>query len=168
MRIFMRIILVIFLIVSVFGLSKADAQFLFFGNPLEGKKAPDFTLATLKKDSVNMTEYREGKSAIVFFWTTWCPHCRSALRELDAQYSDLLKEGIKLILIDIEENKRQVASFIKRDNISLNIFLDTDGSVAGEYALVGVPTFYLIDKNGIVISVGHDLPEDYKDILTDL
>ena len=155
----------LFLIVFVFGLSKVNAQFFLFGNPLEGKKAPDFTLSTLKKTSVNMTEYRDGKSAILFFWTTWCPHCRSALRNLNTQYAEIEKKGIKFILINIEESKSQVASYLKRNSIRLDVFLDEDGSVAGDYALVGVPSYYLIDKNGIVISVGHDLADDYKDLL---
>ena len=82
MKVFLRGVVLLTALVLLTP-SLARGQFLFFQNPNVGKAAPDFTLATLDGDEVNMTQYREGKRAIIFFWATWCPHCRVALKELN-------------------------------------------------------------------------------------
>ena len=79
-------------------------------NPLAGQPAPDFTLPTLSGQVKNMTEYRNGRSAIIFFWATWCPHCRKQIKELAQQRSDIEGKGIKIILVDIDESLQELCS----------------------------------------------------------
>jgi hypothetical protein len=41
--------------------------------------------------------------------------------------------------------------------------VDGDGSVAGDYNIIGVPTLILLDREGNIVDVGHrisDLPVD--------
>ncbi|MDP8266338.1 MAG: TlpA disulfide reductase family protein [Candidatus Aceula meridiana] len=167
MKIFSRVVMLVILGLLVFGLSKSGAQFFLFGNSLEGEPAPEFSLPTLTRSDVSLTEYRDDKPAILFFWATWCPHCRTALKGLDREYLNIESNGIKLVVVDLGESKKQVVSYVKRAGISLEIFLDERNSVADEYQVVGVPTFVLVDKEGIVISVGHSLPKGYAEALID-
>ena len=37
--------------------------------------------------------------------------------------------------------------------------MDEDGSVANQYNVVGVPMIMLVDKDGLVIKVGHSAAE---------
>ena len=53
-----------------------------------GTVASDFTLPTLNSGSVNMTELRGGRPAMIFFWATWCPPCREEAAYL-AQFGQL-------------------------------------------------------------------------------
>ncbi|MBI5416128.1 MAG: redoxin domain-containing protein, partial [Candidatus Omnitrophica bacterium] len=50
-------------------------------------------------------------------------------------------------------------------NIQATVFLDQDSAVAESYDVVGVPTFYLIDSDGVVRGVDHSLPGNYEEIL---
>jgi peroxiredoxin len=144
----------------------AHAQFFrVFQNPLIGKQAPDFKLATLKSGEVSMTDFREGKSAIIFFWATWCPHCRTQLKELDKKKEELSRKGIKIILVDLQEPVRQVASYMEKNKLDLEVFLDKDQSVAEQYAIIGVPTFYFLNKDGIIRAIEHEIPSNYEEIL---
>jgi len=129
------------------------------------KAAPDFTLDTLSKSAVKMSEYREGKSAIIFFWATWCPHCRVQLKELNSRAKELEDNGIKLVIVDLGEDRESVQSYVKKNNIGMDMFLDIDSSLSDPYRLVGVPTFYLIDAKGMVKAIQHSFPEDYQDLL---
>ena len=144
----------------------AQAQFFLFENPLIGKEAPDFTLKMLNSGTVSMSKYRDGHKAIMFFWATWCPHCRVALADLNSRRSEFKKNGIKLIIIDINEEEEQVRSYTDRHNIAFDVFLDTKSSLSGPYMIVGVPTFVLVDNVGIVKSVEHSLPINYAVILS--
>ena len=61
---------------------QAKAQFFMMENKLVGKAVPDFTLKTTNGSEQNLAKFREGKKTIVFFWATWCPHCRESLAEM--------------------------------------------------------------------------------------
>ena len=165
MKIVIRVLLVVFVFLFIFGVSRSRAQLFMFGNPLEGKPAPDFTLSTLTKKAVTMSTYRNGQPAIIFFWATWCPHCREALADLNTRSAELEKQGLKIVLVDVGEVKADVESYLKDHNVTSDVFFDEDSSVSQAYSLVGIPTFYLIDKEGIVKSVEHALPEDYSSLL---
>jgi len=164
MKMFGRIFLVCVFIVLVFSIPRVSGQFFIFQNPLEGEMAPDFNLATLDNDSVNFFEYRNGKRAIVFFWAIWCPHCRTALRDLNLKQDMIKQRQIKIVLVDIGENRAKVEAYFKRNDINLNVFLDKESSVAELYSVSGIPSFYYVDANGIVATVGHDLLEDFESL----
>lgn len=160
-----RIIVLSCLILAAVGPSKAWGQFFFFENPLVGEQAPDFTLNTVNGKDVNLTKFRDGNAAIVFFWATWCPHCRVQLKELNGEGPEMEKRGIKIVLVDLEEGAEQVRSYLEKHEIQFNVFLDSDAAVSQKYGIVGVPTYFFIDKSGIVQAVEHEIPENYEEIL---
>lgn len=169
----MKFIKTLFLFVCVLALtsgsSRASAQMSFFDflkNQDAGKPATDFTLKNLKGEDVNMTKVRDGKKAIIFFWATWCPHCRVALSELNNQKEAIMAKGIKLIIVDSGEEATEVMAHVKSHKVDLDILLDTDNAVAEKYNLVGVPTFIFINQDGLVQEIGHSLPKNYDEILS--
>ncbi len=165
MKVFIRLVLMGGLLCVALIPSSVRGEFPFLGNPLVGQAAADFTLKTLQGPLVNMTQFRDNKSAIIFFWATWCPHCRAALKELDKQSEQIEKSGIKLILVDVGESAKEVSAYVAKNHIDLTVFLDEDSSLGDPYAIIGVPTFVLVDQEGMVRSVEHALPDNYKDIL---
>lgn len=159
--------LILVLVMGALVTQVADAQFFsFFRHPLEGKVAPDFTLNTLTKKDVNFSEFRNGQSAVLFFWATWCPHCRVEIKVLSEKKDELQEKGIKIILIDIEETAEQITDYFNRSGISADVFLDKDAVVAESYSIMGVPSYFLINNDGVVESVGHVFPEDLEKILS--
>jgi len=49
-----------------------------------------------------------------------------------------------------EERQDNLDSFLKEYNITYRVLLDSDDKVIGEYKVEGIPTTFLIDKNGII------------------
>ena len=137
--------------------SHAMGQFFSFRNFYVGKPAADFTLPIAGKGEATMSEYRNGKGAIIFFWATWCPHCRTALDDLSKRAVELEERGIKIIAVNIEETESAVKSYASWHNITLDIFLDTNSSLVGPYGIVAVPAFYLVGSDGIVQAVENSL-----------
>ena len=167
-----RIVLKLSLIIGWFcvlafdsPLPSARAQFFFMENPLVGQRAPDFTLKTFNGGKVNMTKFRDNKSAILFFWATWCPHCREALKDLNKNRAGIEGKGIKLMLVDMGEGEKEVRRYVERNKIGSTIFLDQESSLAELYGVVGIPTFVFVDSQGMVKAVEHAVPENYEEIL---
>jgi peroxiredoxin len=147
-------------LILVFNVVSSDAQFLFFGNPLIGEKAPEFTLESLEGDKKDLGQLRDGKDAILFFWATWCPHCRNAITQLSDKAQQLKARDVEVLLINEGEKNKTVRQFIKRYTVPFEILLDQKRILADEYHLIGLPTFVYIQKDGTVKTVKHSLIQD--------
>lgn len=161
----LKFTLVFCLLFLSFNVSQASGQFFFFENPLLGESAPDFTLNTLKQQGVNLTAYRAGQPAILFFWATWCPHCREQLTVLHQQSPGLAAKGIRIVLVDLGEPAPQVQSYMQKNDLDFDVFLDEESVVSEAYGVVGIPTFVLVDAKGIVRAVEHEIPDGYEKLL---
>ena len=131
-----------------------------------GKPVKDFTLKIVNGEETNLEKYRDGQKAIVFFWATWCPHCRVQLGELNKNQNAIEKKNIKIVLVDVGENEAIVGKFMKKNKIHIDVFLDEDLKVSDLYGLIGVPTFYYVGEDGNVIDVQHSLPDGFDKIFT--
>jgi thiol-disulfide isomerase/thioredoxin len=136
-------------------------QFLVLKHPMVGKEAKDFTLKSVAGKEKSLSEMMEDKPGIIFFWTTWCPHCRVQLKMFAAEREAMEEKGLSLIMINLEESAERVREFLKGMDIEDICLLDINGKVAREYAISGVPTLFFISAEGKVKAVEHYLPEDY-------
>jgi len=144
---------------------RSCSPYLGVDNPLDGQLAPDFTLETTSGHEVSMTQYRDGQPAMIFFWATWCPHCRTQLLELTQNRQAIEASGISIILVDVGESLQKVSEYINVNNISFDIFIDESAETADAYKIKGVPTFFFINGEGIIVDVKNILPDDYQEIL---
>ena len=134
---------------------------------LIGTKAKDFTLASLEGKAVKYSDLvKEGEKAIVFFWATWCPHCREALDEFNSHADQYKLKNIKIIFVDVGEKPEIVKQYAQKNNTQFEVLLDTDYQLVLSYGFTGVPAFVLIDAKGIVKDAQNQLPQNYEEILS--
>ncbi len=117
----------------------------------EGEKAISFTLET-NTDKVFHLDDLKGKTVIINFWTTWCTYCQEELAELISFYKEN-KEDIELVSVNLtssERNKQEVIQFINHSKIPFTVPMDINGEVAKKYKIIGIPTTFIIDQNGMV------------------
>ena len=160
-KMFFLVLLVFFLLYPLIS----RAQFFLMDNPLLGNAAPDFSLENLKGERKNLTELREGQHAIIFFWTTWCPHCREQLSKLHQDKEKIEKNNIKLILVNLGESVSQVSGYFRKHGFVFDVLFDASGKVASDYEVVGVPTYIFINQEGLVKAVENVLIDHYEDVL---
>jgi cytochrome c-type biogenesis protein len=124
--------------------------------------APDFSLKDLQGKIFKLSSQRKNP-VIIFFGATWCPACRAEMPNYRALYEKYAQRGLKFIYIDINESTERVARFAKTNSFPYLVLVDGDGSVANSYDIIGVPTLFLVDKEGNITGIGHrvsDLPID--------
>jgi peroxiredoxin len=75
------------------------------------------------------------------------------IQEIYDEWSD---KGLLVLSIDIGETSSKVRDFVQGGNFSFPVLLDINQEVALEYNIRGIPTTFLIDKDGIIrgIKVG--------------
>ena len=165
MKVMVRVIFCFTLIFGALSSSHAMGQLFMFENPLVGDKVPDFTLKTVDGKQVNLAKFRENQNTIIFFWATWCPHCREQLQQLTDHLGDeIQKKGIKILLVDVGETAGQVRAYVKKYKVPYEVILDEDDVISEKYNIVGVPTFFFIDKEGMVRSVDHSIADNYEEM----
>jgi thiol-disulfide isomerase/thioredoxin len=115
----------------------------------------DFTLPLLDGKNVKLSSLK-GKVVFLNFWATWCPPCRSEMPSMETLYQRYRGKGLEFLAVDVMERKEQVASFMKNFGLSFPVALDSSGNISGMYGVRGIPTTFIIDRNGriIVASVG--------------
>jgi cytochrome c biogenesis protein CcmG/thiol:disulfide interchange protein DsbE len=111
--------------------------------------APDFQLNTLDGKTVKLSDYR-GKPVLLNFWATWCGPCRYEIPFLDQINAAYSQKGLVMLAVDLGEDAATVSNFLATENVSLRVLLDTDKSVAQKYTIVGIPTTFLVDTEGIL------------------
>ena len=117
--------------------------------PQVGKPAPDFQLPNLEGQAVSLSDLR-GKPVFLNFWATWCGPCRHEMPFIQEIFEEWSDEGLVILAVDIGEAPSRVRDFIQSGNFSFPVLLDTSQDVALEYNVRGIPTTFLIDKDGII------------------
>lgn len=159
-----NVIALIILAAFLFNPSVARGQFFYMENEDIGKPVKDFTLKVVKGEEISLQEYRDGKKAIIFFWATWCPHCRAQLGNLNRDQEEIENSNIKIVLVDVGESEAIVSKYLEKNEINMNVFLDEKSEVSDTYGLIGLPTFYYVGEDGVVIDVQHSLPDDLTEV----
>ena len=117
------------------------------------KAAPDFTLPNTDGQQVSLQQYR-GKVVFLNFWATWCIPCREEMPALERLHQTYQSQDLAIISIDLKESAEQVKTFFQKHELSFPALLDQNGSVFRDYLVAGMPTTYLIDRDGTLLARG--------------
>lgn len=129
-------------------------------------QAPDFTLQAFGTPSpVTLSEINKENPVLLVFWATWCPTCREEMPELNDWQETKTAKGLKILAVNVEEPKRDVEKFIKREGLKYPVAFDVEGKIANAYGLVGIPVVIYLEKGGEVLYYGYQLPQNIDALL---
>ena len=114
-----------------------------------GEPAPDFALADLDGNLVRLSDLR-GKAIVLNAWATWCTPCRREFPELVELYEANKDGGLVVIGLNLQEAPVNVRKFADDFGAEYPIVIDKDSSVIGRYRLLGLPSTWFIDADGIL------------------
>ena len=112
-----------------------------------GSPAPDFTLQTLKGETVSLKDYR-GEVLLINFWATWCPPCRSEMPDMEDLYIERKNQDFTVLAINIQEADKPVSSFVDRYGLTFPVLMDVTGEVSQQFGVQSLPTSFFVDKEG--------------------
>lgn len=116
-----------------------------------GQKAPEFTVQGLDGNDVSLSDYK-GKILLVDFWASWCGPCKVTIPTFNELHEKFGSKGLTVIGLDVwdqEEAMRKAIADLEIDYTVL--YAPRDGSIVDlQYGVEGIPTAYLIDKEGVI------------------
>ena len=66
-------------------------------------------------------------------------------------YDEFKDSGLVVLGVDVQEKRKIVEKFVKKEKVPFPILLDTDGSVARDYGVRAHPVHFIIDRQGQMI-----------------
>jgi thiol-disulfide isomerase/thioredoxin len=95
----------------------------------------------------------EGQVVLVNLWATWCPPCVVELPALNALQARLHDRPFRVVAIAMDRSSAAaVAAFLREREIEhLDIYWDQDRQIPLKWQYSGIPTSFLLDKDGRVV-----------------
>ncbi|MDR1142707.1 MAG: TlpA family protein disulfide reductase [Spirochaetaceae bacterium] len=110
-----------------------------------------FSLALLNGGRAELSAYK-GKVVLLNFWATWCPPCRAEMPSMETVYKRFKDQGLEILAVDCAEEKAAVERFMEKNKYSYPVLLDTDGTVSSLYGIEAIPTTFILNREGKIIT----------------
>ncbi len=114
-----------------------------------GQLAPELSLPGLDGQMVDLGDYR-GQVVLLNFWATWCGPCRGEVPELVAAFERYKGRGFTVLAVNLGETEERVRAFADRYGMDFPVLLDPSAHTQRIYPSRGIPTSFLLDRDGIV------------------
>jgi len=115
-----------------------------------GDTAPEVSLASLSSDTEVSLSSLRGKVVYLDFWASWCGPCRVSFPILENLRAELGGQGFEVLAVSVDEEEADARDFLNEVSVSYPVVLDSSGATPTVWAPPGMPTGYLIDRQGVV------------------
>ena len=88
-----------------------------------------------------------GRPAFIDVWASWCVPCREEAPLLARLWREH-RQQIRFLGIDVEDTRGDARRFIRRYGLGYPNVFDRKAALAGKLGFFGLPTAYLIDRQG--------------------
>ncbi|MFQ5692242.1 MAG: TlpA disulfide reductase family protein [Nitrospinota bacterium] len=117
------------------------------------RSAPDFALPTLEGTRLRLKDFR-GKVVLLNFWATWCAPCKFEMPAMEALYGEFKGPDFEILAVSIDaRGKEVVVPFVDEMKLTFPILLDREMAAMRRFGVHGLPTTYLIDREGRIAQV---------------
>lgn len=116
---------------------------------MNGVTPPPLALKDMNGKSHSLAAYK-GKVVLVNFWATWCPPCREEMPSMQRLKEKMAGRPFAMLGVNSGEQPAELDAFLKLVKVDFTILLDPDNAVAKRWKVYGLPTSFLIDKQGKV------------------
>ena len=161
------ILIALFVLGKMAPESAADAQDHKLRTSLAEIKVPAIEGETADGKTFNLADYK-GKVILVNFWATWCGPCRMEIPDLIALQEKYGPRGFVVVGLADERDKETnpsmslaaVARFAADAKMNYPLLLQPEGIRNDFGGVSGLPTSFLIDRNGKVVYAMEGIPAD--------
>jgi peroxiredoxin len=130
-------------------------------------KLPTFTLLDLDGKEWKSSQLA-GKACVLDFWATWCNTCKETipkLTELSAKFKD---KGLTVVGISVDKGSAEkITKAAKKLGINYLVLLDKENSLSQTFGFNGIPSLYVFNRKGALVTAMPGYDPDQEAQLTD-
>ena len=131
---------------------------------VEGQKFPDVRIAGMTKGQI-APKTLVGKVTIINFWATWCEACKVELKEMQADFAELLKDPrFQFAFVSLDKDPQKAVTWVENNLKDPKVYLsylfkDPEFQVADELDIDSFPMTLVIDATGKVVKIQRGFKE---------
>lgn len=129
-------------------LAAAAAVLLLAGSALAAQPAPDLVLET--DEGPLALQDLAGQVVYVDFWASWCAPCRESFPWMNAMQARYGGKGLRIVAVNVDSDPELRRRFVERYPARFTIAYDPSGKAAERFHVKGMPSAYVIDRDGNV------------------
>jgi thiol-disulfide isomerase/thioredoxin len=137
-----------------------------------GNKARNFQVTLLSGELFNLWR-QKGKVTVVMFWATWCNPCRRDMKFMKDTYARYKDKNVEMIAISLDTDEKIYKDYIKKQELTWKHSFTGKGwqdPTVIRYGLNTIPSYWLVDKKGVLRSFdlkGPDLNTAISELLAE-
>ena len=109
-------------------------------------EAPNIKLPGLNGE-VNLEKLR-GKVVYLDFWASWCKPCAKSFPWMEEMNNAYRTQGLEIVAVNLDKDRKVADAFLKKLEVNFKIAYDAGGDTASQYKLRGMPSSFLIGRDG--------------------
>ena len=110
------------------------------------EQAPAFEIST-ETGSTMLGDLR-GHVVYLDFWASWCKPCLQSFPWMNAMQERYAAQGFKVIAVNVDKERGLADEFLRKVPANFTIVYDPEGELASRYQLIGMPSAFLITRDG--------------------
>jgi peroxiredoxin len=114
-------------------------------------RPPSFEGAAADAGAVSLAKLR-GRVVIVNFWASWCAECRPEMADFERLHREHATHGLAVLGVNVREPTPTVRRYAREAEVTFPLVLDPRGVINGLYGVVGLPTTFLIARDGRAVA----------------
>lgn len=122
---------------------------------IQGQKVPDFRLADLEGNDINLYEVLNEKEIVLIdFWASWCGPCIATFPRLKKIYDDYQAKGFEIISVSLDSELVDWSESAKEQDlpwVNLGEIKGMKGPIAVDFGVQFIPKNYLVDTKGCIL-----------------
>jgi peroxiredoxin len=125
---------------------------LNLSNYPSGMRPPTFKSRTAAGQTVALADLR-GRVVLLTFWATWCAECRPEMPLFESLHRDFAAQGLAVLGINVREGTGAIAQYAQELGLTFPLVVDPHGKITTAYGVIGLPTTFLISRDGRAVAL---------------
>jgi thiol-disulfide isomerase/thioredoxin len=109
---------------------------------------------TVRKKNIDLSAAPyHGKVVAIYYWATWCDHCKERMDSLNDVYAKWGgARGFDVIGVCLDKTPEAMQTFLKANPTKWAQIYDDSGRLANDMGVMTLPLMILVDQKGNVVS----------------
>ena len=116
---------------------------------------PPLAGQTSTGEVMSVAELR-GRVVLVNFWATWCVECHPEMPLFERLHQDFVAQGLTVMGMNVREETARIQRYAREFGLTYLLVLDPEGAITKTYGVIGLPTTFLIGRDGrpVALAIG--------------